>query len=125
VQAAPRSKWRRQQLLALIVTSKAQQVADRVLKEMRRGVTGLHGRGMYTQTEREVLMVALTVTEMAHLKALVSEEDPDAFVVVAPAQEVLGRGFQPLAEGGPSISSSSIQNQKAPVQSPPPQSPAQ
>ena len=124
-QAAPRSKWRRQQLLALIVASKAQQVADRVLKEMRRGVTGLHGRGMYTQAEREVLMVALTATEMAHLKALVREEDPDAFVVVTPEQEVLGRGFQPLAEGGSSISNSSIQNQKAPVQNPPLQSPAQ
>jgi uncharacterized membrane protein len=91
--------WRRrQQLLALIVTSKPQQVADCVLKEMRRGVTGLHGRGMYTQVEREVLMVALTVTETPQLKALVSREDDGAFVVITPAQTVLGRGFQPLAE---------------------------
>jgi uncharacterized membrane-anchored protein YitT (DUF2179 family) len=52
---------------------------------------------MYTRQDREVLMVALTVTEMPHLKALVSAEDSNAFVVVAPAQQVLGRGFQPLA----------------------------
>jgi hypothetical protein len=89
---------RRQQLLALVITDKPQAVADHVLKEMKRGVTALHGRGMYTQQDREVLMVALTVTELAHLKALVKEQDPDAFVVVAPAQEVLGKGFQPLAE---------------------------
>jgi uncharacterized membrane-anchored protein YitT (DUF2179 family) len=66
------------------------------LKDAQRGVTALHGRGMYTQQEREVLMVAVTVTEIAQLKALVNAEDPDAFVIVTPAQEVLGRGFQPL-----------------------------
>ena len=41
-------------------------------------------------------MVAATVTEIAQLKALVHAEDPNAFVVVTPAQEVLGRGFLPL-----------------------------
>ncbi len=89
---------RRQQLLALVVTSQAQLVADRVLKEMRRGVTALHGQGMYTQQPREVLMIALTVTEMARLKTLVREVDPNAFIIVSPAQEVLGRGFKPLAQ---------------------------
>jgi uncharacterized membrane protein len=88
---------RRQQLLALIVASKPQAVADRILKDLHRGVTALHGRGMYTQQERDVLMVAVTITEMAQLKALVSAEDPNAFVIVSPAREVLGRGFQPLA----------------------------
>jgi uncharacterized membrane-anchored protein YitT (DUF2179 family) len=42
------------------------------------------------------LLVALTVTEVNHLKTLVSEVDPAAFVIVVPAQEILGRGFQPL-----------------------------
>jgi len=83
--------------LALIVTGKPQAIADRVLRDMQRGVTELHGRGMYTQQERKVLMVALTVTEMPHLKALVSAKDTHAFVIVAPVQEVLSRGFQPLA----------------------------
>lgn len=94
---AARLTRRRQQLLALVITAKPQAVADHVLKELKRGVTALHGRGMYTQQEREVLMVAVTVTEMAQLKALVNKEDPNAFVIVTPASEVLGRGFQPLA----------------------------
>lgn len=87
---------RRQQLLAFIIATKPQAVADRILKDLRRGVTALHGRGMYTQQERDVLMVAVTVTEMNHLKAIVNAEDPNAFVIVSPAREVLGRGFQPL-----------------------------
>lgn len=89
---------RRQQLLALVITSQPQVVADLVLKEMKRGVTALHGKGMYSQQEREVLMIALTVTETPRLKALVRQVDPNAFVIVSPAQEVLGRGFQPLGE---------------------------
>jgi uncharacterized membrane protein len=87
---------RRQQLLAFIIATKPQAVADRILKDLRRGVTALHGRGMYTQQDRDVLMVAVTVTEMNHLKAIVDAEDPNAFVIVSPAREVLGRGFQPL-----------------------------
>ena len=42
---------------------------------------------------------ALTVTEVHNLKAAVAKEDPQAFVIVSPAQEILGRGFNPL-EGG-------------------------
>ena len=53
---------------------------------------------MYTDRSHPVLLVALTVTEVNHLKALVSKIDPLAFVMVMPAQEVLGRGFNPLAE---------------------------
>jgi uncharacterized membrane protein len=87
---------RRQQLLALIIAAKPEAIATRVLKEMNRGATALHGQGMYTHQEREVLMVAITVTEMAQLRALVHAEDPNAFVIVTPAKEVLGRGFQPL-----------------------------
>ncbi len=93
----PRRTRRRKQLLAMIITATPQATADHILKDMKRGVTALHGRGMYTQQEREVLMVAVTVTEMAQLKTLVHTEDPNAFVVVTPAHEVLGRGFQPLA----------------------------
>jgi uncharacterized membrane protein len=90
---------RRQQLLALIVANKPREVADRVLKDLKRGVTALHGRGMYTEQERDVLMVAITLTEMNQLKSLVSEVDPNAFVIVSPAKEVLGRGFSPLRQG--------------------------
>jgi uncharacterized membrane-anchored protein YitT (DUF2179 family) len=89
---------RRQQLLALIVSNKPEAVAARILKDLGRGVTALHGRGMYTAQDRDVLMVAVTVTEMPHLKAVVSGEDPNAFVIVSPATEVLGRGFQPLGK---------------------------
>jgi uncharacterized membrane protein len=94
--ATQRPGRKRQQLLTLIISGKSKTISERIMKEMRRGVTALHGRGMYAQQERDVLLVAVTITEMAHVKALVNSEDPNAFVIVAPAQEILGRGFQPL-----------------------------
>jgi uncharacterized membrane-anchored protein YitT (DUF2179 family) len=82
--------------MALIVTDRAQDVAASILNEMKRGVTSLEGTGMYTGKKHSVLMCALTVTEVPQLKSLVRISDPEAFVIVSPAQEVLGRGFNPL-----------------------------
>jgi len=45
-------------------------------------------------------MCALTVTEVNYLKSLVRQSDNNAFVIVTPAQEILGRGFSPLEEEG-------------------------
>lgn len=89
---------RRKQLMALIITSRAEEVSKRILADLGRGVTALTGKGMYTGTERSVLICALTVTEVHNLKHAVSKEDPGAFVVVSAAQEILGRGFNPLAD---------------------------
>lgn len=89
---------RRRQLLAMIITAKPDKVSARLLQAMGRGVTGLAGEGMYSHTERGVLITALTVTEIERLKDLVAAEDANAFVIVVSAQEVLGRGFTPLTE---------------------------
>ena len=91
-------KRRRQQVMALVVVADTTKVADRVIREMKRGVTALHGRGMYLKQERDVLLIALTVTEIEQLKVIVRQEDPHAFITVIPANEVVGAGFIPLEE---------------------------
>jgi uncharacterized membrane protein len=93
---APRHQ--RRQLLALVITDKAETVAKRILSDLGRGVTAMSGKGMYTGQKRSVLMCALTVTEVHNLKTAVAKEDAKAFVIVSPAQEILGRGFNPLEE---------------------------
>ena len=93
---APRHQ--RKQMLALIITDKAEPVSKRILTDLGRGVTAMAGKGMYTGADRSILMCALTVTEVHNLKSAVAKEDPNAFVIVSPAQEILGRGFNPLAE---------------------------
>jgi uncharacterized membrane protein len=89
---------RRRQLVALIITGKPDAVSKRIMTDLSRGVTSLAGKGMYTGQDRSVLICALTVTEVHNLKQAVALEDPTAFVVVSAAQEILGRGFNPLSE---------------------------
>jgi uncharacterized membrane protein len=96
--AALRPIRQRHQVLAMIIAANPQDIADRVQKEMKRGVTALHGRGMYLNQERDVLLVAVAVVEIAQLKEMVRQVDPKAFVIVVPAKEISGAGFRPLDE---------------------------
>jgi len=89
---------RRQQLLTLIVTKRPDEVSQRIMEDMHRGATVLSGEGAYTHEKRTVLMVALTVTEVPQLKALVADTAPRAFVIVVPAKSIFGGGFMPLEE---------------------------
>jgi uncharacterized membrane protein len=91
-------RHRRRQLMALIITDRAKAVSDRIITDMKRGVTALPGRGMFTGRDRTVLICAVTVTEVHNLKVAVAAEDPNAFVIVSHVQEVLGKGFNPLEE---------------------------
>jgi uncharacterized membrane-anchored protein YitT (DUF2179 family) len=83
---------------AIIVSDKPREVADAILRELERGVTGLHGEGMYTHQARTVLFVVISRSEVARLKALIHKADPEAFVVISQANEALGQGFRPLKE---------------------------
>ncbi len=93
-----RPSARRQQLLTFIITNHPETVSAAILTDMRRGATIVDGKGAYTGKPHSVLMVALTATEIAQLKALVAGADPQAFVIVSPAQSVYGGGFTPLKE---------------------------
>lgn len=81
---------------AMIVTARPQEVADRILHSMERGVTILSGTGAYTGAERPVLYTVITRSEVSQVKELVSEVDPAAFMVIGTAHEALGEGFRPL-----------------------------
>jgi uncharacterized membrane-anchored protein YitT (DUF2179 family) len=80
----------------LIITSQPDQVSQRVIDELERGVTVLQGTGAYTGAARPVLYCVITRSEVSQLKAIVREIDAEAFVVIGQAHEALGEGFKPL-----------------------------
>jgi uncharacterized membrane-anchored protein YitT (DUF2179 family) len=82
---------------AMIITAQPEQVSSRVIDELERGVTYLEGRGAYTGSSRPVLYCVVNRTEVAALKSIVHEADPDAFMVIGVAHEALGEGFRPLS----------------------------
>ncbi len=81
---------------ATIITSQPQAVADKILRELVRGVTMWPGVGMYSGEARQILFCAVSRSEVSQLKALIHETDPGAFVVIGQAHEALGEGFKPL-----------------------------
>jgi uncharacterized membrane-anchored protein YitT (DUF2179 family) len=81
---------------ALIVTSQPEIVSGRILDDIQRGVTVVPGTGAYTGISRPVLYCVVTRAEVAYLKTIVREADPQAFMVIGHAHEALGEGFQPL-----------------------------
>lgn len=82
--------------LAYIVTDNNQRLAERLMHDLRRGVTSLAGTGMYTGKQRTVLLCAVAPAEVAKLKDIVHDADPEAFVIITAAYDVMGRGFKPL-----------------------------
>jgi len=78
-----------------IISEKSVVITQRILLSLDRGVTILHGRGAYSGKEKDVLFCLVAPQQITAMKKLIAQEDPDAFVVVSDAKEVLGEGFMP------------------------------
>ena len=79
--------------VALIITGEYDRVAKAVGDQLRRGVTFLYGQGAYSGKETKVVLTAVKRQQLAELKELVTTIDPDAFIIVQEAHQVLGDGF--------------------------------
>ncbi len=76
-----------------IISDHAQEVADVVMRELSRGVTGIAAHGMYSGRQKNMLYCVVSKKEIVELKDIVIQIDKDAFVIVTDAREVLGEGF--------------------------------
>ncbi len=81
-----------------IVSNKYDEIAQKILEDLKRGGTFIEGKGMYKQDEKKIIFVNVTRREMAVLHDFILQIDPDAFVTVIEASEILGKGFRPLDE---------------------------
>ncbi len=79
--------------VAFIISDYHRQIANRISDDLGRGATFLKGEGSYTGEERIVVLTAVKKQQLAELKSLVAEIDPNAFVIVQEAHQVLGDGF--------------------------------
>ncbi len=77
-----------------IISEKQEEITKVVNEEMDRGGTLLHGKGIYTGKEREVLFAVVTRKEVTKLRDLVKDIDPQAFMIITNIHEVLGNGFR-------------------------------
>ncbi len=80
--------------LVFIISDKSDQISEIIGKDVKRGVTGIYGRGMFTNKEKLVLMCAIGRNELAELKSKIKNIDSNAFLIIANSREVLGTGFK-------------------------------
>ena len=76
-----------------IISDNGNKIAAAIIKEVGRGVTILHGEGAFTRTNKQIVFVIVSLTQIAKIKLLVEKQDPCAFMIVQDAAEVMGRGF--------------------------------
>ena len=80
--------------VAYIISDHNETIQQVLVHQLDKGVTILPGQGGYSGAEKKVLMCAFKQKEIAVIKAAVKEIDPDAFLIVCNAHEVLGEGFR-------------------------------
>ena len=80
--------------LAHITSDDPEPIIRAVLYKLNRRATILEGRGAYTRHERQLVPVTISQREISQLKEIVAEVDPEAFISIGNAAEVLGHGFK-------------------------------
>ena len=78
---------------AFIITDYYKEIADAIMTQLDRGLTGLDATGMYSGDTKTVLYCVVSKKEIVELKDIVAKIDPKAFVIVTDAREVFGEGF--------------------------------
>ena len=79
--------------VVMIITTQYEQVAQEIGGRLRRGTTFLYGQGAYSGKETKVVLTAVKRQQLAELKEMVTDIDPNAFIIVQEAHQVLGDGF--------------------------------
>ena len=80
----------------IIISDQHETIRDKIIIDLERGGTYLKGTGMYTNTEKQVIFTVVNRREVAILEELVNSIDPNAFIVIMDASEILGEGFKSL-----------------------------
>ena len=82
----------------LIISPKEQEISRAIIEQMDRGVTFLKAEGAYSGQAKDMLLCAIRAQEYHKAREIVRDLDPNAFVIVAEASEILGEGFRYITE---------------------------
>ena len=86
----------RQSVQLFILSQKHAEIADMITHDLHRGVTVLDGKGWYTKTNTEVLMVLTRKSDLSLLLKMIKSVDPNAFLSVSSVTGVYGKGFDQI-----------------------------
>ena len=79
---------------ATIISVKPHEIQEAIYARLGRNSTFLYGKSAYTGMDREIIYCILSRLELAKLKKIVKEHDPNAFVVIEHVHDVFGKRFK-------------------------------
>ena len=76
-----------------IITNKTEELKNRIMQDVERGLTIINAQGAYTQRDVSMLYCVVGKYQRIKVKNIVKEVDPEAFMIVSHVHEVIGKGF--------------------------------
>lgn len=80
--------------MMFIVSEKYKEIAEAIQSDIKRGITGIHAKGMYTNDEKMMLWCISSRNEAIKIKQICKKIDKNSFVVISSAREAYGIGFK-------------------------------
>ncbi|MCK4360435.1 MAG: YitT family protein [Bacteroidales bacterium] len=81
-----------------IISEKYNEIRNKIINDLNRGGTYIHGNGMYNNAEKTLIFTVVNRRELAMLQDFINEIDPKAFMTVINANEIIGNGFKSLKD---------------------------
>ena len=80
--------------LVIIISDRNEEIAEVIGEKIGKGTTGLYGKGMYKDEQKLVLLCAASRGDVSKVKQTAKKIDPQSFIIIANAREVVGLGFK-------------------------------
>ena len=80
-------------IVITVITDKAPEIRELIIKEFHRGVTIIKAQGGYTDTEKNVIVCACYDNQAGKIEKKIKEVDEHAFFIVTQAKQIMGQGF--------------------------------
>jgi len=77
----------------MIITQFPDQLAEKINDELGRGVTFISGQGYYSKKDLKIIYCIVGRNEIVKMKDMIHQIDPQAFITITEAHEILGEGF--------------------------------
>jgi len=77
----------------MIITKRPDHLAKAINDDLGRGVTFISGQGYYSQKDLKIIYCIVGRNEIVKMKEMIHRIDPQAFITITEAHEILGEGF--------------------------------
>ena len=80
--------------LIFVISDKNDSISERILSEIKAGVTLLEGTGAYSKKEKQIIMCVVRKQQGVKIENIVKETDERAFMIISSASEIFGEGYK-------------------------------